>query len=124
MGHLRWGALAIGVMAGLGVTALAALALFALGLRPTSEESGIPFIFVQFTGQLAAGYVAGRFGTPEVFHGSQAALALFLVTTMLTLATGGEPSVYTLFFSGFIALVVGAAGGVLAAATRDPEGSG
>ena len=121
MRNLRWGALAIGVVAGLGVTAVAAIILFVFGVRPSSDARGIPFIFIQFLGQLAAGYVAGTFAKPEVYHGSQAALLLFVVTTVLTLATGGEPSIFALFFSGFVALVIGAAGGVLVGATRLPD---
>jgi len=112
--EIRWGSIALGAIAGLGITAVLALVLFVLGARPEADSGGIAFIFVQFLGQVAAGYVAGRFAGPhEAFHGSQAGLGLYLVTAALTLATGGEPTIPTILFSAVVALVLGAAGGVL-----------
>ncbi len=106
-------------MAGLGLTAVLASILFAFGLRPDDVGDSLAFIFVQFFGQLSAGYVAGRFSHPaEAFHGSQAGLALYGLTAILTLSTGGEPGLATIVLSAFVALVVGSAGGVLAAQLR------
>ena len=109
----------IGAAAGLGLTAVIALGLFVAGFRPSTDAEGVPFIFTQFLGQLVAGAVAGRLAPPhEAYHGSQAGLALFAITTALTLAAGGSPSVATMFFSAVVALIIGAAGGVLAVLTR------
>ncbi len=47
---------------------------------------------------------------------------LFGVTTALTLAAGGTPSIAAIFFSAIVALVIGAAGGVLAVMTRQARG--
>ena len=116
MTNVRWGSVLIGVLAGLGITAVAALGLFLIGARPEISEGGAAFVFVQFLGQVAAGYVAGRFASPaEAFHGSQAGLFLYAVTAALTLATGGDPGVATILFSAIVAMVLGSAGGVLAA---------
>ncbi len=112
----------IGAAAGLGLTAIITLGLFVAGLRPSTDAEGAAFIFTQFLGQLVAGGVAGRLAPPrETYHGAQAGLTLFAVTTALTLAAGGSPSVATMFFSAIVALVIGSAGGVLAVVTR-PQG--
>ncbi len=106
----------VGAAAGLGITAALALALFVAGLRPDGTGASAAFIFAQFSGQVAAGYVGGRFGRPlEAYHGSQAALLLFAVTTALTMIAGGAPGPLTILLSGIVALVLGSAGGVLAA---------
>ena len=120
MSGFRWGAIVIGVLAGLGITAAAALALFLAGARPRADAGGIAFIFAQFFGQVAAGYVTGRFASPlEAFNGAQAGLLLYAVTAVLTLSAGGSPGPGVLLFSAAIAMVLGAAGGVLAADRRE-----
>ena len=122
MSPTRWSAVVIGTAVGLGVTAVVAFVLFIAGLRPSANAEGAAFIFTQFMGQLVAGAVAGRLAPPhELHHGSQAGLMLFAVTTALTLAAGGSPSVATIFFSALVALVIGAAGGVLGMMIR-PSG--
>ena len=122
LSRTRWSAVVFGAAAGLGATAVIALVLFVAGLRPSTDAEGAAFIFTQFLGQLLAGTVAGRLAPPqEIYHGSQAGLMLFGVTTALTLAAGGSPSVATIFFGAVVALVIGAAGGVLGMMTRPPE---
>jgi len=117
--RIRWGAIALGAFAGLGLTAIIAVILFAFGVRPSGDAGGAAFVFVQFTGQVAAGWVAGRFATPtEAFHGSMAGLTLYAVTAALTLAAGGTPGIGALAFSAVVAAVLGAAGGVLAGERR------
>ncbi len=125
MSGTRWSAIVIGAGAGLGLAAIVAFALFIAGLRPDADAEGVVFIFTQFVGQLTAGFVAGRLAPPhEAHHGSQAALSLFAVTTALTLATGGSPSIAAIFFGAVVALVIGASGGVLAVMTRQAQERG
>ncbi|MFQ5515970.1 MAG: hypothetical protein ACE5E8_00190 [Acidimicrobiia bacterium] len=113
--RVNWGGVLVGAFAGLGLSAIAATALFVAGLQPSELASSVVFIFIQLGGQLVAGYVGGRFGHPlEAFHGSQAALMLYLVASSFALAAGSDPSVFSLVFGAVVALVLGAAGGVLA----------
>ncbi len=106
----------VGAAAGLGLTAALAILLFAAGARTASTGGAATFVFAQFAGQFGAGYVGGRFGRPlEAHHGAQAALVLFAITTALSVATGGGAGPLTLLLGGLVALVIGAAGGVLAA---------
>ena len=119
MPAIRWGAVLIGAMAGLGITAAIALGLFLVGIRPSADASGVVYIFGSFFGQLAAGYVGGRFAAPtEAYHGSLAGLLLFALTAVLTLASGGVLGLAALLFGGVVALVLGSAGGVLAGQQR------
>ena len=112
---VNWGAVLVGALAGLGVTAVVAVVMFAFGVRPDAHSGGIAFIFIQFVGLFVAGIVAGRFSHPTEFQaGSLAALGLFLVTSVLTMVTGGEPAVATIVFGAVVAFILGAAGGVLA----------
>ncbi len=123
MSRTRWGVVFVGAAAGLGLTAVGALLLFAAGLRPDRSAEGAAFIFVQFLGQLAAGVVGGRLGHPlALYHGSQAALLLFAVSMAVTLAAGGDPGVPTIVFSAVVAVVIGGAGGVLGGMRRRPPG--
>lgn len=122
MPAIRWGAVLIGVMAGLGITSAVALVLYLTGVRPSADAGGAAFIFSSFFGQVVAGYVAGRFSSPaEALNGSQAGLGLYAVTALLTLATGGELGFGVLVFGAVVGMVLGAAGGVLAGHFRDPS---
>ncbi len=124
MTRTRWGAVAVGAAAGLGFTAVIAVALFAGGLRPERSAEGAAFIFVQFLGQLAAGAVGGRLaGAAPAYHGSYAALALYAVSMAVTLAAGRDPGAGAILLGAVVALVIGAAGGVLGSmgAARPPE---
>lgn len=77
------------------------------------------FVLVQFLGEVAAGYVGGRFGAPqEAGHGSLAALTLFAVVAGISLAGGADPGLLALVGGAAVALALGASGGVLAAARR------
>lgn len=119
MPAIRWGAVVVGAMAGLGITFAVALALFVAGTRPSATAGGVLFIFGSFLGQVVAGYVAGRFSAPnEAFHGSQAGLALYAVTAALTLAAGGELGFAVVLFGAIVAMILGSAGGVMAGHQR------
>lgn len=117
MTKVNWGGVLVGAAAGLGIAAAIAIALFTLGIRPgdsTAEDA--VFILVQFFGQLAAGFVGGRFGgTAEAYHGALAALAMFGVIALISSAGGSSLGPVLLLTSGVVALVLGSAGGVLGA---------
>ncbi len=120
MPPIRWGAVLVGAMAGLGITSAVALMLYAIGVRDDAAGGSVLLITSSFLGQLLAGYVAGRFAAPdEAFNGSQAGLALFAVTAALSLATGISLGFGVLVFGAVVAMVLGAAGGVLAGHQRD-----
>ena len=121
--RLNWGAIAVGGIAGIG-----AAVVLALPIRLLAGSEGFSalalLILAGFVGQLVAGYVGGRFAGPAAHateggpaaHGGLAALLAYLVTAAISIATGQDPPVTTLVFSGVVALVLGSAGGVLAAA--------
>ncbi len=114
----------MGAAAGLGITSALALALFLAGMRTETTGGTATFVFAQFLGQFGAGYVGGRFGRPlAAHHGAQAALVLFAVTTVLSVAVGGAPGLLTLLLGGLVALTIGGAGGVLATATGEGDGA-
>lgn len=102
----------IGALLGLGVALV--ISLGGLGL-PEPGPRLFVLVAAQFTGQLAAGYMGGRFAhRGRILHGSYAALGLYLVTTSVSLAAGASPGTLTLGLFALVAAVLGAAGGVLA----------
>lgn len=120
----NWGAVVVSALGGLAAAALGTFLLFAVGLRPTETGAGIAFILLQFSGQLIAGFLAGRVaGAPEILHGSLAALLAFTVAAAVALAGGSDLGLFSTLFGAIVSMVIGAAGGVLAAATR-PEHRG
>lgn len=117
MSRVAWGGVLIGALAGLGITAALGIAAFAAGLR-VGEGTVVDaaFILIQLFGQFAAGVFGGRFGgSPEAWHGALAALLLYSVTAVISLAGGAEAGPFVLGASGLVALVIGSAGGVLGA---------
>lgn len=96
-----------------------ALSLFlVLGLTGIvdSPSDAVPLLFLQFAGLIGAGYVAGRLaGINRVLNGGYAGLLLFVVATGITLAADPDSaSPVVLAFTGFLAVVLGSAGGALA----------
>ena len=108
-------------MAGLGCGVLAAIPVFLFGGADVGDFAGqVSLILIGFAGQLLAGYVAARLaGFGDAAHGSFAGLGLFAVIAIMSIAAGQQPGVFTLAFSGAVALVLGSAGGVLAAEGRN-----
>ena len=116
----NWGAVTVGGLSGLAGGAVASVPLVVLGVADTDSAGGqAVLILVGLAAQLLAGFVAGRLaGRAEPINGGMAALSLFLVVALISLAAGADPPLATLAFSGAVALVLGSAGGVLAAARR------
>ena len=124
--QVNWGAVAVGGLAGLVAGAVLAGILVALGLAGTDTFGGQSVLMtVAFFAQVLAGFVAARFGgrhRSPALHGALAAPGLFGVIAAVSIAAGSEPSVATLAFGAIVAVVLGMAGGVLAAAISEHSG--
>ena len=111
----NWGAVLIGILAGLGGAVIAAAPLLLTGIADTRTFSGqAVLVLIGFASQVAAGAMAGRIaGGNGALHGGLAGLALFAVISIVSIATGGDPSISTLAFGAAVAAILGTAGGVL-----------
>lgn len=109
---IRWGAVAIGAMAGLVVALVAYIALGVTGaVAPGRGE--ILLLFVQFLSLVIAGYVGGRLSDAPEIHGGLAALLGALVSGLISI-TGGDVALAGIITLSIVAVVLGSAGGVLA----------
>ena len=115
----RWGAVALGALAGLAA-AMAAFLLFGLAGVVQSRGDTVALLFLQFLGLVIGGYIAGRLApNHEVLNGGLAGLAMFLVTTAIALAADpGSANPIVVLFTGLIAATLGSSGGALASARR------
>lgn len=112
---LNPGALAIGVVTGIGSGFVLALPILAVGWDASSVGGQAVLIIIGLGAQFLAGYVAARLvGRDHELHGGIAALALFGVVAAVALAAAREPSIATLAVGAVTALVMGTIGGVLA----------
>lgn len=124
---VRWGTILIGVASGLFAMVVAGLVVFVFVILAGagSDDLGglIALTVALFAGQFFAGYVAGRLNSSRghAFHGSLAGLGLYGVVATLGLAQGSPAAALTLFFFAMVAMVIGMAGGVLAARPRDDD---
>ena len=101
-------------MAGLGGGLIVFLLLAVVGLAGP-DGNAIVLIFLQFLSLDVAGYVAGRFTSPNpVLNGGMAGLLLFLVIAVISLAAAARLSPFELGFLGIVAAVLGSTGGALA----------
>jgi hypothetical protein len=97
------------------VVALGVLAV--VGAGPTGPWADIVLVFGGFVGQFLAGFAASRIaGTSPALHGVAGSVAALAVLAVITLAAGSRPGMPGLAFGFVVAAVIGAAGGVLAAA--------
>ena len=119
----NWGAIVIGGLTGLVLGAVLAAILIAVGIGDTSTFGGqSALLLVTFLTQVVAGFVAARFAGFDhgpAQHGGMAAIALYGVVAAIAVAAGTEPSIGSLVFGAIVAVVLGTAGGVLAAALTD-----
>ena len=109
---IRWGAVAIGAMAGLVVALLAFILLGISGLV-APDRGEILLLFIQFLSLVVAGYVAGRLVDSAEVNGGLAALLSAFVSGLISITSTEVP------FAGIITLtlvaaILGSAGGVLA----------
>lgn len=109
---MRWGAVAIGAMAGLVVALLAFIFLGISGLVAPGRGE-IFLLFIQFLSLVVAGYVAGRLSDEPAIHGGIAALLSAFVSGLVSVTSTEVPLVGIITLT-LVAVVLGSAGGVLA----------
>jgi len=118
---IRWGAVAIGAMAGV-VVALVAFILLGISGIVSPARGEVLLLFVQFLSLVVAGYVAGRLSAAETIAGSLAALLSALVSGLISITSSGVPIAGIITLT-LVAAVLGAAGGVLARWQRESVSS-
>lgn len=109
---IRWGAVALGAMAGLVVALLAFIFLGISGLV-SPDRGEIFLLFVQFLSLVVAGYVAGRLSDAPAIHGGLAALLSAFVSGLVSVTSTDVPLAGIITLT-LVAAVLGSAGGVLA----------
>ncbi len=114
---IRWGAIAVGAMAGL-VVALVAFILLAVSGLVAPDRGEILLLFIQFLALVVAGYVAGRLSDSPEVHGGLAALLSAFVSGLISLTSTQVPLVGIITLT-LVAAVLGSAGGVLARWQQD-----
>ncbi len=114
---IRWGAIAVGAMAGL-VVALVAFIFLAVSGLVTPDRGEILLLFIQFLALVVAGYVAGRLSDSPEVHGGLAALLSAFVSGLISLTSTQVPLVGIITLT-LVAAVLGSAGGVLARWQQD-----
>ena len=114
---IRWGAIAIGAMAGLVVALLSFIFLGITGIV-SPDRGEIILLFLQFLALVVAGYVAGRLSDSPELHGGLAGLVAALVTGLISL-TSTSVSVTSIVTLTVVAAALGLAGGVLARWQKD-----
>ncbi len=117
MPAIRWGAIAVGAMAGL-VVALVAFIFLAVSGLVTPDRGEILLLFIQFLALVVAGYVAGRLSDSPEVHGGLAALLSAFVSGLISLTSTQVPLVGIITLT-LVAAVLGSAGGVLARWQQD-----
>jgi hypothetical protein len=114
--RLYWGPILAGVVSGFILGSV--LGLVISGLVPDGSGRQIVLVLLSFVIELAAGFVAGRFSLDsEALNGSQSALLLYLVASIIALTNGAN--LVVLIIGAALALVIGTLGGVLAIAADE-----
>lgn len=109
---IRWGAVAVGAMAGLVFGLLSFIMLGISGIV-TADRGEIFLLFLQFLALVVAGYVAGRLSDAPEIHGGLSGLLAALVSGLISLTRTDVPIVGIVTLT-LVAAVLGSAGGVLA----------
>ena len=114
---IRWGAVAVGAMAGL-VTALLSFIFLGVTGLVAPDRGQIFLLFLEFLALVLAGYVAGRLSDAPELHGGLAGLVTALVTGLISL-TSTQVAFLAILTLTIIAAILGSAGGVLARWQRE-----
>ncbi len=115
--RVYWGPVLAGVVSGFILGSV--LGLVITGFVPDGSGQQILLVLLSFVIELGAGFVAGRFSpNSEALNGSQSALLLYLVASVIALTNGAN--LLVLIIGAALALAIGTLGGVLAmAANKD-----
>ncbi|MBT8202811.1 MAG: hypothetical protein HKN74_01120 [Acidimicrobiia bacterium] len=113
--RLKWGPVLIGAGAGFLIGSVVGVAM--VGLLPGGTGLDALLVLLSFLIEFGAGFVAGWLSPgSEALNGSQAALLLYALASLIAL-TGGA-SLLVLIVGAALALAIGTMGGILAVALR------
>ncbi len=114
--RVYWGPVLAGVVAGFVLGSVVGLAIS--GAVPEGGARQALLVLLSFIIELGAGFLAGRFSPDsEALNGSQSALLLYLVASVIALTNGANLAV--LVVGAAIALAIGTMGGILAVAVKE-----
>ena len=113
--RVYWGPVLAGVVAGFVIGSVTGLIIS--GIVPDGAGQQVLLVLLSFLIELGAGFVAGRFSPDsQALNGSQSALLLYLVASVIALTNGAN--LFVLVIGAALALVIGTMGGVLAMAAE------
>lgn len=108
------GAIAVGVLAGLGTGIIGAIPIIAV-TGSGSVGAQTVLILLGLAAQFVAGYVAARIARFDMeAHGGLAGIGLFALVAVIALSTSQPPGIPAVLVGAIIALLMGTLGGFLA----------
>ncbi len=114
--RVYWGPVLAGVVSGFVIGSVFGLIISVL--VPDGAGRQVLLVLLSFLIELGAGFVAGRFSLDsEPLNGSQSALLLYLVASVIALSGGA--GLLVLIIGAALALAIGTMGGFLAIAVRE-----
>ena len=113
--RLNWGPVLIGAGAGFLIGSVVGIVM--VGLLPDGTALDALLVLLSFLIEFGAGFVAGWLSPgAEALNGSQAALVLYALASLIALTSGAN--LVVLIVGAALALAIGTMGGILAVAAR------